>query len=40
MTEVSLGIVVGVGFGIGSLLTELMTAYISIRGGVLESLDF
>lgn len=38
--EVSLGIVVGVAFGIGSLLTELMTAYISIQGGVLESLDF
>ncbi|MBA4388538.1 MAG: hypothetical protein C0404_11190 [Verrucomicrobia bacterium] len=35
--EVPLAIAVGFGFGTGALLTKLMTAYIALNGGTLES---
>ena len=38
--EVPLAIAVGFGFGLGSVLTELMTAYITLKGGTLGSAAF
>lgn len=38
--EVPLAIVVGFGFGVGAVLTELMTAYIALLGQSLESSAF
>lgn len=38
--EIPLAIVVGLGFGMGAVLTELMTAYLTLGGQVLESSAF
>lgn len=38
--EVPLAVAVGIGFGTGAVLTELMTAYLTLRGQPLESAAF
>lgn len=38
--EIPLAIVVGFGFGLGAVMTELMTAYLTLNGQVLESWAF
>ncbi len=38
--EINLAVIVGIGFGCGAILTELMTAYLAKTGQVLQSLSF